>query len=75
MSKQPATHAEPNKSALIALSFRRGFMAAATVGSIPFGLKMLGVTDLWCLVAAISIVAAWVVGYGAAIVYLLNDSE
>ncbi len=73
MSKQSTIPAEHNDSAIIALSFRRGTIAAATVASIPFGLKMLGVSDLWCLVAAFSIVAAWVVGYGSAIIHLLKN--
>ncbi len=73
MSKQSRIDAEYNQSAIFALSFRRGSIAAATVASIPFGLKMLGISDLWCLVAAFSIVAAWVVGYGSAIVHLLKN--
>lgn len=73
MSKISTSDAEHHEPSIVALSFRRGTIAAATVASISFGLKMLGVSDLWFLIAALSIIAAWVVGYCSAIIHLLRN--
>jgi len=49
-----------------AVSYRRGSLASMTIFGVGFGLKSLGVDDLWCLLAAISLLGAWVVGFGSA---------
>lgn len=49
-----------------AISYWRGSLASVTVFGVGFGLKSLGVEDFWCLLAALSLLGAWVVGFGAA---------
>ncbi len=49
-----------------AISFWRGGIAAATIFAVAYGLHVMGISDLWCLTAAIALNAAWTVGFGAA---------
>lgn len=49
-----------------AVSYRRGSLASMTIFGVGFGLKSLGVDDFWSLLAAISLLGAWVVGFGSA---------
>lgn len=59
----------------VAISFRRGGMAASSIVAVAYGLHVMGVADLWCIVAALALNAAWTVGYGAAISAAVTDTE
>ncbi|WP_435210880.1 hypothetical protein ACMAY6_08190 [Luminiphilus sp. nBUS_16] len=52
--------------AIKTVSYTRGSIASLTVFGVGFGLKSLGVDEFWCLLAAMSLLGAWVVGFGAA---------
>ena len=50
-------------------------MAASSIVAVAYGLHVMGVADLWCIVAALALNAAWTVGYGAAISAAVTDAE
>ncbi len=68
---------ESNDDSRAALTFayRKGAIAATTIASVAFGLKAMHIDDFWCIIAVISLLAAWVVGYGSALAYLLKNSN
>ena len=57
------------------VSYWRGAWASLSVLAVGFGLKSLGVSDFWSMLAPLSLIAAWVVGFAAAILHVLENDN